>query len=135
MKCPNCNFENDSVSNFCINCGTKLKVNDFGVESYSNDLNYSPITSSENKIIYSQYDESNDMSIYSSEDLNNIFSENKFTIGQINKIQSFIKENHDKSSIDELIKDEISNNNHQNKLLDKELLIKGTITKIEVSND
>ena len=120
MKCPNCNFENDSVSNFCINCGTKLKVNDFGVESYSNDLNYSPITSSENKIIYSQYDESNDMSIYSSEDLNNIFSENKFTIGQINKIQSFIKENHDKSSIDELIKDEISNNNHQNKLLDEE---------------
>ena len=52
MKCPNCNFENDSVSNFCINCGTKLKVNDFGVESYSNDLNYSPITSSENKIIF-----------------------------------------------------------------------------------
>ncbi len=120
MKCPNCNFENDSASNFCINCGSKLKVNDFGAESYSNDLKYSPMTSNENKIISSQYDASNDMSIYSSEDLNNIFSENKFTIGQINKIQSFIKENNDKSTIEKLINEEISKNNHQNKLLDEE---------------
>lgn len=118
MKCPNCNFENDSVSNFCINCGSKLKVNNFGVESYPNNLKKSSITPNENKIITYHYDESS--ATYSSENLENIFSENKFTIGQINKIQSFIKENNDKSTIEKLIKEEISKNNHKNNLSDEE---------------
>ena len=39
MKCPECNSENDDGSNFCVNCGSKLKINNYhGVFSSKNFL-------------------------------------------------------------------------------------------------
>lgn len=120
MKCPKCNFENDIGSNFCGNCGSSLKINNYQNVFSSNNTNESSIEHDENKTIDSQYAESEIFTKYSSENLDKIFSENKFTLGQINKIKSFIEKNNDENLIEKLIQDEISNNKYQNELLDDE---------------
>ena len=120
MKCPECNFENDDESNFCVNCGNNLKIDNHDNITSSNISNQSFSERDEPKTIDYQYAESNDLTKYSSENLDRIFSENKFTIGQINKIKSFIKKNSDESSIEKLIQDEISNNKHPEELSDDE---------------
>ena len=78
MKCPECNFENDDESNFCVNCGNKLKIDNHDNITSSNVSNQSLSEDDEPKTIDYQYAESNDSSKYSSENLDRIFSENKF---------------------------------------------------------
>lgn len=112
MKCPECNFENDDEANFCINCGSNLKISDIAIPDNSNES-------------HSQNGENIDYpssvpTTYSSEKLEEIFSENNFTIGQINKINSFIEQNTDESSIEKLINTEIANNEHHDELTDEE---------------
>ena len=97
-----------------------MKINNYHGVFSSKDSNQFFSEQNEIKTIDYQYAESSDDSTYSSENLEKIFSENKFTIGQINKIKSFIKKNNDENSIEKLIQDEISNNKHQNELLDEE---------------
>lgn len=104
MKCPKCNYENDAESNFCINCGSKLKINE-QYEPRTIDYQYTPVNVSLEPS-FEKYDK--------------IFSENNFTIGQINKIKTFIKENNDEESIDKLIQEEISNNKNRDELSDDE---------------
>lgn len=104
MKCPKCNYENDAESNFCINCGSKLKINE-QYETRTIDYQYTPVNVSLEPS-FEKYDK--------------IFSENNFTIGQINKIKTFIKENNDEESIDKLIQEEISNNQNRDELSDDE---------------
>lgn len=120
MKCPQCNSENNDESNFCINCGSKLKITNYHDVFSSNNSDQSLTEPEENKTIDYQYAESSAPTTYSSDKLEKIFSENKFTIGQINKIKSFIEKNNDEDSIEKLIKDEISNNEHHDELLDDE---------------
>ena len=107
-------------SNFCVNCVSKLKINNYHGVFSSKDSNQFFGEQNEIKTIDYQYAESSDDSTYSSENLEKIFSENKFTIGQINKIKSFIKKNNDENSIEKFIQDEISNNKHQKEFLDEE---------------
>ena len=63
---------------------------------------------------------SDDLDITFSDGLDRIFSDNNFTIGQINKIKSFMEENDDEDSVKKLIQDEISNNKYRKQLLDNE---------------
>ena len=104
MKCPECNYENDAESNFCINCGSKLKINEQD-DVKTIDYQYTPVNVSLEPS-FEKYDK--------------IFNENNFTIGQINKIKTFIKENNDEESIDKLIQEEISNNKNRDELSDEE---------------
>ena len=104
MKCPECNYENDAESNFCIYCGSKLKYNEHN----------------ETKTIDYQYAPSNVTPAPSTEKYEMIFSENNFTIGQINKIKTFIEKNNDEEIIDKLIQEEISNNQNLDELSDDE---------------
>ena len=104
MKCPECSYENDAESNFCINCGSKLKINEQD-DVKTIDYQYTPVNVSLEPS-FEKYDK--------------IFSENNFTIGQINKIKTFIKENNDEESIDKLIQEEISNNKNRDELSDEE---------------
>ena len=104
MKCPECNYENDAESNFCINCGSKLKINEQD-DVKTIDYQYTPVNVSLEPS-FEKYDK--------------IFSENNFTIGQINKIKTFIKENNDEESIDKLIQEENSNNKNRDELSDDE---------------
>lgn len=120
MNCLECNFENDSEANFCVNCGSNLKTNNYYNVFSSNDSKQSSSEDDTAITIDYQYSESYVPTKYSSENLDNIFSENKFTIGQINKIKSFIEDNDDEDSIEKLIEEEISNNAHQDELLDDE---------------
>lgn len=117
MKCPECNFENGDDYIFCINCGNKLKINDSDSISSSKDLKPS---FKENKSMDYQYAEDYDDSDDSINNLDKIFSENNFTIGQINKIKSFIEENDDEDSLENLIQEEISNNEYYKQLLPNE---------------
>jgi len=120
MKCHECNFENDAESNFCMNCGTKLKNNNSEDASSSKKSNQYLTETGENKTIDYPYAQNNTSLTYSSDKLDKIFSENRFTVGQINKVKTFIEANNNENDIEKLIQDEISNNKNHDKLLDEE---------------
>ncbi len=120
MKCPKCNFENNEDSNFCINCGSELKIKESNDEFSSNNPSQSLIGSDENKTIDYQYAESDVSARNSIESYEEVFSQNNFTIGQINKLKSAIEKDNDETIVNKLIEEEILNNENQNELSDEE---------------
>lgn len=132
MKCLKCNFENSADSNFCINCGAKLKNNNY-YESFSS--NNHDQTFNEHETIDYYYSKYYYPNLPFSENFDKIFSENDFTIDQINKITSCVEKNNDESIIKKLIEDEISNNKNPNELSDDEYKLIFDFSKKVIMDD